>query len=211
MINTSGLTCGAALLLGLAAPSMAQSQGTSGIQVGTASFVVARYASVSASSLYAGYSLGPFGVLVAAVHNPRSEYSEIVGGLVTRVAVRNQATHVAVAFADASDGRYLQTYLVPSLSGFGLNLSGTVEWYEPLESIGVRQLDVNPVTLLAAVNHRVSIGVAYTLALAEGAESRQRAGPVLQVSIPSGTLYAEILRSVRNSKEEVRIGLTAAF
>lgn len=211
MINTSGLTRGAVLLLGLASPSMAQSQGTDGIQVGTASFVVARYASVSASSLYAGYSLGPFGVLLAAVHNPRSGYSEIVGGLVTRVAAGRQATHVAVAVADASDGRYVQTYLVPSLSLPGFNLSGTLEWYEPLDARGVRQLDVNPVTLLVPLHRRIGLGVAYTLALAEGDENRQRAGPVLQVVIPSGTLYAEILRSVHNSKDEIRVGLQAAF
>ena len=50
-----------------AASARAQESAHSNFTVGSPSFVIARYASVSASSLYAGYSLGAAGVLVAMV------------------------------------------------------------------------------------------------------------------------------------------------
>lgn len=200
-----------ALACVVAAPAAAQNDGATSLRFGVSSFVVARYASSSASSLYAGYSLGPIGILVAAVHNPRSGYSEILGGLVTRLAAGNNATHVALAVAEASDGKYLQTYLVPSLEMAGLKLSATIEWYEPLESSAVRQFDVNPVSVLRPIGEKIAVGAAYTLGLGEGAESRQRAGPVLQLTIPKGIVYAEFLRNVSNSKAEARVGLQAVF
>ena len=211
MIKPISALCSVGLAFAVATPSPAQGAGAAGLRLHVSSFVVARYATASAASLYAGYSVGPVGFLVATVHNPRSGYSEIIGGLVTRLAAGKQGMHVALAVADASDGKYLQTYFVPSLALFGLSASSTIEWYEPLESSGVRQLDVNPVTVLARLDERIEVGAAYTLGLTEGDHHRERAGPVIQLTIPRGTLYAEFLRNVSNSKAETRIGFQASF
>lgn len=49
------------------------------LRVHASSFMVARYSTGGASSLYAGNSLGPVGLFIAAVVNPKSGYRELVG------------------------------------------------------------------------------------------------------------------------------------
>jgi hypothetical protein len=201
----------AELTLVLATAASAQATDGAGIRVGTSSFMFARYATVSSSSLYAAYSLGAVAVVFGMVNNPRSGYHELIGGLVTRISSGKQGINVAVAAADASDGRYLQTYLVPSLTLARLSLSSTIEWYEPLGQSGVRQLDVNPISALIALDRRIGIGGAYTASLAEDSRSRQRIGPALRVAILGVYLSGEILRNLRRSAPEVRLGMQASF
>lgn len=177
----------------------------------SSNFIVARYSTKGSSSLYTGYGMGPVGLFVAAVTNPHSGYRELVGGVVTNLTWKSQAVTLAVAAADASDGLYLQTYAVPSFVLGVVQLSRTVEWYEPLERSGVRQLEVNPVTVAFSLNKRVRLGVAYTLSLAEDAASSQRAGAVVQVGIPRGQLYVEVLQRVGQTSREVRLGCTLGF
>jgi hypothetical protein len=54
-------------------------------------------------------------------------------GTYTQVAWGKQSVLMAVAYADATDGRYLQTYLNPALTAGPLAFDATIEWYEPLE------------------------------------------------------------------------------
>ena len=179
--------------------------------MGTGSFIVTRYSAKGASSLYAGYGMGPAGFFVAAVINPHSGYRELVGGLVTTLSWREQALTLALADADASDAQYLQAYIVPNLVAERFQFSGTIEWYEPLESDGVHQLDVNPRTLAYSLSTGLRLGVAYALAWTEGDETSQRAGPVLQVGIPRGQVYGEVLRRFQHDDWEVRIGSQLGF
>lgn len=180
-------------------------------QLATPSFIVARYATVSSASLYAAYGFGPAGVVVGAVDNPRSGYRELIGGVVSRLVWGAQALTVAVASADAPEGMYLQTYLVPSLRLGSISAGGTIEWYQPVEQGAVLQLDVNPIGVTAAVTKRLGIGGLYTIALARGAGPSQRAGGVVQVAIPRGSVRLEILRNVVRSHAELRFGLEAGF
>lgn len=177
----------------------------------TGSFIVARYSAKGASSLYAGYGMGSAGLFVAAVINPHSGYREMVGGLVSTLFWREQALTLALATADATDANYLQAYVVPNLVGGKFQFSGTIEWYEPLESAGVRQLDVNPLTLAYSLIPGLRLGAAYTLSWTEWDETAQRAGPVLQVGIPRGQVYFETLRRFQQKDWEVRIGSQLGF
>jgi hypothetical protein len=186
-------------------------QSSRAVNLKTSSFIVARYATVSSASLYAGYGFGPAGIVVGAVDNPRSGYRELIGGLVSRVVWGAQALTLAVASADASDGLYLQTYLVPSLRLGSISIGGTIEWYQPLEHRAVEQLDVNPVEFAVSVTERLAIGALYTVALTEGGQSRQGGGGVLRVSIPHGTVRFEGLRALARSRSEFRFGLEAGF
>ena len=179
--------------------------------IGAPNFVIARYASVSASSLYAGYSLGAAGVLVAMVNNPRSGYHELVVGAMSRIARGQQGASFAVAIADASDATYLQVYLVPSVLVGRFSLSSTIEWYDPVARGGSRELDLNPVTARVQVNRWLGMGVAYALALPAGTGAHERIGPTVRVAIPRGALYTEFLRNLRNSAAEVRVGMDLAF
>jgi hypothetical protein len=203
-----------ALWLLLAVPpfgQLASQQAPGTLHLATRSFIVARYATVSSASLYAGYGFGPAGVVVGAVDNPRSGYRELIGGVVSRAAWGTQALTVAVALADAPEGMYLQTYLVPSFSFRSVSIDGTIEWYQPLEQGAVTQLDVNPIGVTVPLTERLAIGGLYTIALTRGGRSRQRAGGVLRVAVPHGAVRFELLRNVARSRSESRLGLEAGF
>jgi hypothetical protein len=190
---------------------LASQQSSRAVYLATGSFIVARYATVSSASLYAGYGFGPAGIVVGAVDNPRSGYRELIGGVVSRVVWGAQAVTIAVASADASDGLYLQTYVVPSLRFRSVSIGGTIEWYQPLEHRAVEQLDVNPLGFTVSLTERLAIGGLYTIAFTEGGPSRQRAGGVVQVSVPHGAVRLEILRTIARSRSEFRFGLEAGF
>lgn len=175
------------------------------------SFVFARYASGSASALYAARGFGRAGGFVAMVQNPTTQYRELIAGGYTQVNWGGQSVLVAVAYADASDGRYVQTYLNPALSGGPLSFSATVEWYEPLEPAATRQLSVNPASLLARVARRFGVGVAYTLDLAPGSAAQRRVGAAAEWTAKWGTLRLEVLDRTVGESTEARVGVVAAF
>jgi len=175
------------------------------------SFLFARYATTSASSLYAAYGFGKVGFVLGVVGNPRTGYNELIGGAVSRIAWGPQSVTMALALAEAPDSAYLQTYLVPSLSIASLSLSASIEWYEPLQDSGVRQLDLNPLTVLVHLGPRVYLGGVYALGLAGGGAPHHRAGPALQYAFAHGSLRVELVRSLRRSSTEVRVVINAGF
>jgi hypothetical protein len=122
-----------------------------------------------------------------------------------------QSVLVALGFADASESEYLQTYFIPSLSSGPLTVSGTIEWYEPLERSGTRQLDVNPISLVVRVTKRFGLGAAYTIGLADGGRPAQRGGPEVELKAPWGTIRVELLRRSTGESTEIRTAITAAF
>jgi hypothetical protein len=194
----------AALASALASTAAAQ-------RLAAPSFVFARYASGSATVLYAARSFGPLGAVVAMVQNPVSLYRELIAGTYTQVSWGKQNVLVATAYADATDGRYLQTYLNPTLTAGRLKFDATIEWYEPLERSGTRQLSVNPATLLVRVERRVAVGVASTLDVARESTPPRRVGPVAEWSVKWGTLRVEVLHRTTGQTTEVRAAVTAGF
>jgi hypothetical protein len=189
----------------------AQEADPAAFRVAASNFVVARYSTGGASSLYAGNSLGPVGLFIAAVVNPESEYRELVAGVGTTLSWSSQAVTVGLAAADASDGAYLQTYFVPSLMLGPVKVSSTIEWYEPLDHRGIRQLDVNPLSATLEIAGGVRLGGAYALGLAEAQRPGRRLGPIVQVRIPRGQLYVEWLHRFGETTREVRIGSQLGF
>jgi hypothetical protein len=199
------------LAISLAAPIHAQVAQSPRLTMGASHFIFARYASVSASAMYVGYSIGPAGMVLGLVDSPRTTYRELIIGGFTRVARGRQSATVAVAYASASDAPYLQVYLNPSLSLGPVSLSGSAEQYLPVDGDGTRELDFNPVTLLIRVHRLVGIGAAYTVAMPHGGRPKERMGPAMQLSIPHGTLGIEVLRNLNRSAAEVRLALTTSF
>ncbi len=177
----------------------------------TRSFLLARYATASASSLYAAYGFGKVGLVMGIVENPRTGYNELIVGALSRIAWGRQSVITGLALAGASDSAYLQAYLVPSLSLASLSLSANIEWYEPLQDRGVRQLDLNPVTVSVHLGPRVDLGGAYALYLANGGAAHHRAGPAIQYALARGSLKVELLRSLTRSSTEVRVSIHAGF
>jgi hypothetical protein len=204
--------CATITLLSPALASTAAAQGeASAFRLATPSFVFVRYATESASALYAARGFGPLGGFVAMVQNPKTGYRELIVGGLTQAVWGRQSILMAVAYADVSESPYLQTYIAPTFSRGRLTLSGTVEWYEPLESAGTRQLDVNPASLMARVSGKLSIGAAYTVGLEARQRARSRAGPAMELKLPWGTLRMELLDRLSGGPTELRPSIFAAF
>ncbi|HXB56263.1 MAG TPA: Sapep family Mn(2+)-dependent dipeptidase [Vicinamibacteria bacterium] len=174
-------------------------------------FIFVRLSTAHSSALYGGYSFGAWGAFAGLVRNPRNGYHEWIGGALTGIVWREQAVSIALALADASDGRYGQLYFVPSLRTGSLSLSGTVELYEPLGGSGVRQLYLDPVRLLRRMGPRWDLGVAYSLGVSAGAAPQHRIGPALQVACGGGSLRVELLHDFRRSSNDVRATYQASF
>ena len=145
------------------------------------------------------------------IQNPKTPYREFIVGTYTQVTADRQSLLVALAFADATESEYLQTYLMPTLSRGPLTLSGTIEWYMPLERSGTRQLDVNPISLVVLVTKRFGLGAAYTQGLAKGSRPRERAGPKVELTPPWGTIRVELLHRSTGESTEIRTAISAAF
>jgi len=181
------------------------------LRLQTPSFVFARYATESASALYATRGFGPAGGFVAMIQNPKTSYRELIGGVFTQIRWGAQSVLLAVAYADASESAYTQTYIAPALTRGRLTFSATIEWYEPLESAGTRQLDVNPATLMARVAGKLSVGAAYTVGLEARQRARSRAGPAAELAVPWGTVRVELLDRLSGGPTELRPSVTVGF
>lgn len=177
----------------------------------THNFLFARLSTAHSSALYGGYSLGAWGPFVGVVRNPGNGYHEWIAGAVTRLAWREQGVNVALAFADAADGRYAQIYLVPGLKAKSLSFSGTIELYEPLGRAGTRQLYLDPVTVLRRMGPRWEVGASYALGASAGEASRHRAGPAFQVAVGGGSLRVELLHEFGRSSTDLRAVYQSSF
>ena len=193
----------ASILLCVGAAAIAPAQ--------TPSFIFVRGAANSASSMYAAYSLGPAALVFGAVINVHNGYREVIGGAVMRVARGENSALLALTAADASDSRYLQFYVVPSLAVHNLSLGGTLETYIPLEDKGTWDLDVNPVTALFPVTAKLRVGPSYKTSFAPGVIPRHRGGAALKVLIPRGAMTLEWLAGLRRAGGDVRVVLEASF
>lgn len=180
-----------------------------GLRFDARSFVYARLSSARASALYAAYSLGAAAAFFGVVQNPRSGYREVIGGLVTRLVSGEQAVGIAVAWADGPGEEYVQVYAVPSLRGGPWSLSGTIELYEPWRGAGIRQLYIDPLSVLRRVGPRWQVGASYTLSVAAGEDPQHRAGPAAQLALGGGALKGELLFGTAST--DVRVGYQASF
>lgn len=181
------------------------------LHAGGSSFMWARHATRSSSSLYAVSDLGRVSVVAAMVQNLRTGYREVLGGVLSTLSYDRQAITVALAYADASDASYLQAYLLPDFRAGVFSLTAAVEWYVPLNWAGTRQLYVNPVMVLARVRPWLAFGGSYALGMAAGALAKHRAGPAVELRMAPGAITLELLRGVERSRNEVRIAFRAGY
>lgn len=202
---------GALLLIPTIASSAQAQSSHSALRLQAPSFVFARYASGSASALYAVRGLGHFGGLVAMVQNPETRYRELIIGSFTQLNWSRHSVLIALAYADATESQYLQAYVAPSFAIGRVALSGTIELYEPLGRAGTRQLGINPASLVLRVNERLWVGGTYTVSLSENAIPEHRGGPVLEWAMGRSTLRLELLERTAGKTVEVRAAVLTTF
>src|SRR3954468_11020013 len=76
-----------------------------------------RYDTRTSDFIYAGYGYGNTFAMVGLLDNPRSGYSELLGGLGRRFSIANGPTQfAAIAAAHATEGWYAQLYFLPTLN-----------------------------------------------------------------------------------------------
>lgn len=175
-------------------------------------FLYFRYASRTALALYAAYGAGNEFLVFGMIENPRSDYREIIGGLGLNVHLAKTANvFVATAAASATDSWYAQLYLLPNWTLGRLAVGATVEFYQPLQARGARQLDVSPWTVMVRAVGRVEVGAAYLLFSQVGGAPLEEAGPAARVAVPAGTVTLELLRRLGASSGDVRVTFQASL
>ncbi len=194
--------------ISLSVPALGQ--GTPGLRLQTHSFVFARYASASSSSLYAVNGLGPLGAFVGMSQNPTSQYRELAAGIFTQVSWSSQNVWVGVAYGDASESQYVLTYVAPSFSRGRLALSGTLKWYNPLGRSGIRQLHLNPASFEVRLTKHLLAGGVYILALEESVPPGHRVGSVVEWALPKASFRLEVLQRTSDRLVEVRCVVLAS-
>lgn len=175
-------------------------------------FVFARYGTGSSRALYAGYGAGSWQAILAVIENPRSDYREALIGLAKGFTLApRQSVIVALAVADASDSRYGQLYIVPSLSAAPLALSATVEIYAPLERRGAFQYYLNPLSLHVAVASHVEVGATYVLNGQVGTGTGHGIGPSLRLAVPHGSLTLDWIRGITAYRNDTRLSFQTSL
>jgi hypothetical protein len=112
----------------------------------------------------------------------------------------------------ASDGWYLQLVGTPSISRGRLSASAFVADYIPLQDGEVKQLLIDPATVLVKMAGRLSVGASYTMYKAQGLALKHAVGPTLQVVLPKGSVNIDFFEGLSgNYRREVRITFQLAF
>ncbi len=196
-----------AVLGGLIAGSAARAQGPS-----APGFVIARYASRSALTLYAGYPVG-FAIAVAGIaQNPRTGYrEEALGAAIPLLGGGGLGLTAAAAATNTPDGWFGKLLVLPSWTGGRVSAMADVEYYAPLARAGVRELDLSPATVIVAVSGRVGVGGSYLLSAPADARPGEAAGPALRLAIPRGTVTLDLLRGLARAPSEVRVTVRCAW
>ncbi len=171
-----------------------------------------RFATESSIALYAGYSAGPFLIVAGMLQNPRTDYEEILGGIVMTAFANDRAELlVAPAVAWSNTGWYAQGYLLPAVWFGPIELSGTLQFGLPLEDEGYRNAYVSPLNVWLDALPFVDVGVAWYAAFEEGFGSFHAVGPALRLPIPNGALSVDYPIGFGDVKSELRASVRAGF
>ncbi|MDB4878803.1 MAG: hypothetical protein JWL60_249 [Gemmatimonadetes bacterium] len=186
-----------ATLLTLAAPHSAPAQD----RPAAWGFVNARYDTRTSSFLYSGYGHGPLFAFAGVLANPRSGYTEVLGGAGATFDAGSGSSHmVALAAARATEAWYAQLYYLPTVRAGILTARATTQLYIPLEGAGVRQLAITPLSVTMPVARRLEAGLATEVAAAQGAATYLGIGPELRLAIPRATLGTDLFLEVTEGR-----------
>jgi hypothetical protein len=171
-----------------------------------ANFLFFRFASHTSLALYASYGDGNTLLVAGMIQNPRSGYHEIDGAIGRVVNVGASFSNVvAVGVVSASDSWYAPLYWLPVYTVGRLHLNGSLEYYEPLQHQGARQLDVNPLTAMVRTVGSLQVGAAYLLYTQVASVPTHEWGPAARLPVPNGTVQLEWLLRPRSGATDLRL------
>lgn len=161
-------------------------------------FAVARYASRSAHTLYAGYRVGTGLVFAGVLQNPRTAYREAMVGVGRPVG----PVTIGVAVATTSDGDYLQLYLMPDVARGPVAFDATISAQRRFTGDAV-EVSVAPANVLVRLAGAWSVGASWTLGATLGVGATQALGPAVTLAVPGGRLGLHLLHGVGARADEV--------
>ena len=179
-------------------------------RVGPWGFVNAQYSTRSSAYLYTGYGWRALFAMAGAVHNPRTGYSEFVGGAGVVFKTGANAEHW-VAFATAGSGSrsFGQVYWLPKVSTGAVTSRATVKWKIPYDGSDPQKLSISPLSMTTPLGRRLAGGVAMELAAAQGTRTNFGAGPELRLRLSGATFGLNVLRDLRTNASSVRLSVAS--
>lgn len=176
------------------------------------SLISVRFDTRTSDFIYAAYGLGDTFALTGVLHNPRSDYSELLVGAGRRFAIANWPRQfAAIAAARASDGWYAQLYVLPAAHRGPVWVRATSETYIPLDRSGTPQFALSPISSTISVGKYVEGGISVDWAVARDAAPSTAIGPELRVAIPNAVLGMDAQQVLDARIPRLRIFFTGAF
>ena len=161
---------------------------------------------------FASYSFGRPVFMAGVILDTPNDYTEyLAGGGVNLFAASGNGAALIALGSKATDSWYVELYGLPSLRFGRLNATGFAGVYLPVESRGVRQYFLDPLTVLWRVHRRFALGGSYTVYKVAGLPARHGAGPGLQVVFPSGSVTLDALAGISSFTNELRLTLQIVF
>jgi hypothetical protein len=187
----------------------ASGQGRAG--TGTRGVATARYDTRSPASIYTGYGWHAAFAMGGVVHNRRTGYAELVGGV--GAVLRTGASEHWFAFATARSetGSFAQVFWLPTLRTGAVTSRAQVKWTFAYDGSGAQKLSVAPFSVTMPVGRWVSYGVATDIAAAEGAPARIDTGLELRVRLPNAAVGVDALRDVKVGDSRLRLFFASLF
>ena len=159
-------------------------------------------------------SLGDFGrpaLTLGLAPNPHNDYREYFAGVGVNLNRTRGGITPTLLFAHTTAGNQLEYRISPWLDRERFALQTFIGGYVPLETGGVHQFFIDPVTLLYKANGRVAFGATYTDTWAEHAPPVRAIGPAVQITIPKGVVIVDALKGLSHYDSEVRATILLAF
>jgi hypothetical protein len=181
-------------------------------RAGTWGFVNARYDTRSSAYIYTGYGWRGAFAMAGVVNNPRTGYSELVGGAGAIFKTGADAEHwVAFATAGAGSRSFAQVYWIPKVRTGEVTSRATVKWKIPYDGREPQKLSVSPLSMTVPLGGRLAGGMAMDVAAAEGARTDIGTGLELRLKLPGAALGMDALRDVNDKGSGVRLFFASMF
>jgi len=166
----------------------------------------ARYDTRTSDFIYALYGYGSTFGMVGALHNPRTDWSEVLGavGRIFTDAAGNSHT-VATGVAQTARLWYGQVYYAPSVRVGFANVRATAELDYPISRGGVTQFALSPISGTIRSVGSVELGLAMDLSAARGDRPAVAIGPELRLPLPRATLGVDAERMTNGTGDRVRV------
>jgi hypothetical protein len=197
----------ASAILSLLAPAAGAQSRT-----GTWGFVNARYDMRASASIYTGYGWRGAFAMGGVVHNARSGYAEVLGGVGAVFRTGASAEHwLAVASARARDVSFAQVYWLPAVRTGVVTTRATVVWQIPTRDNTTQEVAVSPLSMMVPIRRWLSGGVALETSVGVGARPATATGLEVRLKLPGASLSANALHDVNGSGSRLKLSFASTF